>query len=233
MRQSNEAGDGCETPADYEREHEASYWRRFYKQINFNEGSPFFEYTTSNHETPRLIIDIGCGDGRDSFAFARSGKQVLGIDRSDAGVDRAQRRSESEHLDAMLQFALCDVSDAPALRELITNTRGEMAGEPVCFYMRFFLHSIPEEVQDTLISTLTELARRGDMFAAEFRTDKDENNQHVFGDSHYRRYQNADDFSKRLSDEYRWRITFETEEKGLSPYKDEDPVLYRVIAVRP
>ena len=42
------------------------------------------------------------------------------------------------------------------------------------FYMRFFLHSIPADVQAGLMSTISDVARSGDVLAAEFRTDKDE-----------------------------------------------------------
>jgi hypothetical protein len=99
--------------------------------------------------------------------------------------------------------------------------------------MRFFLHSIPEDTQQALMASLAEDAQPGDVFAAEFRTDKDIDHTRVFGDTHYRRYQNAEEFSKQLQDEHGWEVVFETESRGLSPYKDEDPTLYRVIATWP
>ena len=99
------------------------------------------------------------------------------------------------------------------------------------FYLRFFLHSIPADVQATLMGSIRDHAREGDMFAAEFRTDKDEKNTKVHG-KHYRRFQNAAEFSARLVADYGFTPFHEEENTGLSPYKGEDPVLCRVLARR-
>lgn len=211
---------------------EAAYWAKFYEKHDFNEGSSFFEFINNLPDFPDMVIDIGCGQGRDSFAFALAGKQVYGLDRSDVGIRNASDKASSASLDS-LSFDTCDVSNIDELSARIAVARERVNGGEVCFYMRFFLHSIPEDTQDALLQTLASQAKPGDVFAAEFRTDKDEDHNRVFGDTHYRRYQNADDFSKRLQTEYGWDIAFETESRGLSPYKDEDPTLYRVVATRP
>lgn len=212
---------------------EANYWSKFYERHDFDAGSSFCEFIGELPELPNTIIDFGCGQGRDSFAFARTNKNVYGFDRSEVGIEHANNKSKSESLDGHLSFDVCDVSDKAALIDKISAVRSQTESGDICYYMRFFLHSIPEEAQDVLLSTLAEQAQPGDIFAAEFRTDKDEDHKRVFGDTHYRRYQNADEFSKRLRDEYGWEINFETESRGLSPYKDEDPTLYRVLATRP
>jgi len=50
--------------------------------------------------------------------------------------------------------------------------------------------------------------------------------------NHFRRFQNAAEFGRRLSSEYGFSILHEEEGTGLSPYRGEDPVLYRVVAAR-
>lgn len=92
------------------------------------------------------------------------------------------------------------------------------------------LHAVFSSLYPGRSTNHTKDAQPGDVFAAEFRTDKDIDHTRVFGDTHYRRYQNADDFSKQLQDEYNWSMVFETESRGLSPYGDEDPTLYRAVA---
>jgi hypothetical protein len=67
------------------------------------------------------------------------------------------------------------------------------------------------------------------MLAAEFRTDKDEELTKVHAD-HYRRYQNGPMFGDALRARYGFTIVDAVEGRGLSPYRDEDPELYRVIA---
>jgi hypothetical protein len=103
--------------------------------------------------------------------------------------------------------------------------------DPVMFYLRFFLHSIPADVQEGLMRAISHHARPGDVLAAEFRTDKDEQNSKVHG-KHYRRFQNAVEFSRRLSGDHGFVPEYEEENTGLSPYQGEDPVLYRVVARR-
>ena len=104
------------------------------------------------------------------------------------------------------------------------------AGEPVLFYLRFFLHSIPEGLQDSLLEVIGNCARPGDTLAAEFRTEEDESASKVHG-QHYRRFQNGPAFGDQLRDRG-FAVLHEEEGTGLSPYKGEDPVLYRVIARR-
>ena len=99
------------------------------------------------------------------------------------------------------------------------------------FYLRFFLHSIPEEVQEVVMSTIADHARDGDSLAAEFRTEKDEEQTKVHG-NHFRRFQNGPAFGQRLQGEMGFEVAHDEEGTGLSPYGEEDPVLYRVVARR-
>ncbi|MBM9461937.1 class I SAM-dependent methyltransferase [Aeromicrobium sp. YIM 150415] len=232
MRESTDPNHDGDRVLTHETAQEAAYWRRFYEHVDFAKGSSFFEFANTQDSLPTTILDIGCGEGRDSFAFAQTGKYVVGLDRSDMGVARAREKADADGLGERLKFSICDVADTSSLASIVASVREQRGGAAICFYMRFFLHSIPEETQDILLTTISDQAGRGDVLMAEFRTDKDEKNQHVFGDGHYRRYQNADDFSKNIRDQYGWDVDFETEETGLSPYKGEDPVLYRVLARR-
>ena len=97
--------------------------------------------------------------------------------------------------------------------------------------MRFFLHAIPEQVQADLMKAIDTHARPGDHLVAEFRTDKDEPNTKVHT-SHYRRFQNAEEFRDSLVSTHGFEVLHFEEGTGLSPYKGEDPVLCRVVARR-
>jgi SAM-dependent methyltransferase len=210
--------------------YEEIYWANFYAHTHFDKGSTFFDFLDGRPDTPRTVIDIGCGDGRDSFAFAATDRRVLGLDRSHIAVRHAAKKAEQIGLGDRMTFLGVDVSDVPAVRAAFTEALAGSPDEPVLFYLRFFLHSIPEDVQAGLIDVIESCARPGDMLAAEFRTDQDEARMHVHM-KHYRRYQNGPAFGESLR-AHGFEVQHEEEGTGLSPYGDEDPHLYRVIALR-
>jgi SAM-dependent methyltransferase len=207
------------------------YWANFYAHTSYSSGSPFFEAVNAIPDLPKTVIDIGCGEGRDSYAFAKAGRWVLGLDRCEVGIRQAEAKAPGLVRTGALEFVTCDVGDADAFRSVLSEAIAKARDEPIMFYLRFFLHAVPADIQDVAMAVLSECARDGDYFAAEFRTDKDELKPKAHG-KHYRRFQNGPAFGARLQDEYRFKILVEREGIGMSPYRSEDPELYRVVARR-
>ncbi len=210
---------------------EAGYWANFYARHGYDSASTFCEFIQGYGGLPEAVVDIGCGDGRDAFSFARDGRPTSGFDRSHVGIERATKKAADVGLDGNLTFDVVDVADSDRVAAAIAAARERAGGSSLLFYLRFFLHSIPADVQDALMTNIASAARPGDAFAAEFRTDKDEALDKVHG-RHYRRFQSASAFAQSLAGEYGFDVEFELESQGLSPYKGEDPVLYRVVARR-
>ncbi|MDN5894611.1 MAG: class I SAM-dependent methyltransferase, partial [Nocardioides sp.] len=206
------------------------YWAGFYARHGYAKGSSFFEYVASRPEVPSTVIDLGCGEGRDSWAFAAAGRTVIGLDQSEVGIARAAGRASDEGLGDRATFQACDVADREALDATLAGVIAGSTG-PVLFYLRFFLHAIRPDVQDGLMEAICRHSRPGDMFAAEFRTDKDEDKAKTHG-NHYRRFQPAAEFRESLIDRWGFEVLDEIEDTGLSPYGDEDPALYRVLGRR-
>jgi SAM-dependent methyltransferase len=209
---------------------EEIYWANFYARTEYNSGSTFFEAVNARPDVPAHVIDIGCGDGRDSYAFAAAGRTVTGLDRSHIGLRHAGKKAADMGMDRV-DFMACDVADGAGLRAVLNDVLARAGGELVLFYARFFLHSIPTQVQDMLMDAVRDLARPGDMFAAEFRTTADRGLPKVH-EKHYRRFQDGPTFGAALRERYGFDVRFEVESAGLSPYGVEDPVLYRVVAVK-
>jgi hypothetical protein len=210
---------------------EQIYWANFYAKTEYSSGSTFFEAVNSRADTPDHVIDIGCGDGRDSYAFGLAGRSVLGLDRSHIGIRHAAKKAADLGMADRVDFVGCDVGDADALREAFAAALQRAGSAPVLFYARFFLHSVPVGVQQTLLETVHSLSRPGDMFAAEFRTTADQK-LHKVHEKHYRRFQDGPAFGAALAERFGFGVVLSMESTGLSPYGDEDPVLYRVIATR-
>lgn len=218
------ADDGVLTTAQRDK----VYWSNFYARHSNTEGSTFFGEVSKLDDLPDAVIDIGCGDGRDSCAFGQIGRSVLGIDQSGVAVEGATARAKQLGVGERATFEVCDVSDSEALGKALQQFRDQHEGS-VLFYLRFFLHSIKAEVQEDLLSHIRAVARDGDLFAAEFRTDEDEKLKKTFG-NHYRRFQNAAEFRSALEGRFGFDVITDQESDGLSPYGDEDPILYRVVA---
>ena len=79
-------------------------------------------------------------------------------------------------VDDRVRFRVCDVADVDDLGRALDGRSRPSDRRRCMFYMRFFLHAIPEDVQERLLNAIDTHARPGDYFAAEFRTDKDEAN---------------------------------------------------------
>lgn len=207
------------------------YWANFYAHTQYTSGSAFFEFVNERAETPGRILDIGCGDGRDACAFGAAGRTVLGVDQASVGLEHAERHAGNLGVADRVRFRVADVAVEHDLRRLVEGYLDE-SDEPTMFYLRFFLHAIPEDVQETVLQVIADCARPGDTFAAEFRTDRDESRRHVHA-KHFRRFQSAGEFRDALAGKYGFEVFYDVEGTGLSPYQDEDPVLYRVLARRP
>lgn len=52
---------------------------------------------------PRTLVDLGCGEGRDSIYFARRGYRVLGVDISSVGIRKAEQRASRLGVDVRFQ----------------------------------------------------------------------------------------------------------------------------------
>ena len=206
------------------------YWADFYSRHEFADGSTFSQFVLERPELPHNVVDIGCGDGRDSCALASSERLVLGLDASAEGVLRGAEHAQRLDVSDSVSFAVCDVADPESMSALLKEFRARTGGA-VTMYLRFFLHAIPDDVADVLLTTLKDFAEPGDWFAAEFRTVADEARNHVHG-RHYRRYVDAEALRRQLEGELGFTVEYFTEGQGLSPYGDEDPVLCRILARR-
>ncbi|KQY50215.1 class I SAM-dependent methyltransferase [Nocardioides sp. Root140] len=205
------------------------YWAAFYARNSFADGSTFFDLVSARPDLPGTVVDIGCGDGRDSRAFGAAGRRVVGLDQSVVAIDHATHGATEAGLERVA-FVVCDVAVPGALEASLEEVIAGAEG-PVAFYLRFFLHAVHEQVQDVVLDAIASTARPGDLFAAEFRTDKDEANAKIHG-NHYRRFQSAETFRSSLEERHGFEVLYDIEGTGLSPYRNEDPVLYRVIARR-
>lgn len=75
-------------------------------------GEPFAEFVAFFEKYDRSharVLDLGCGQGRDSLLAARRGHEVVGVDVSEIGIAQMLEDAHAEGLD--VTGIVCDVLD--------------------------------------------------------------------------------------------------------------------------
>ena len=147
------------------------------------------------------LIDLGCGNGRDTYALAER-YSALGVDPANC----PERTGWARFTKAPWQSMIKQITQA----EIV--------------YSRFFLHSIPPEE----VAEIIRLTPR--YFVAEARHVGDVPKVYPDND-HERHYVDGQWLLDVLADNG-FVVHFYEMGRGLAPYKDEDPLLVRVIAKR-
>ena len=208
------------------------HWNQFYRDHKPDHASRFAAFVADRFESTGVLIEFGCGSGRDSIYFANRGWTTFGGDRSEEAVVSAEEaRTASGGLP--VSFDVVDVADADQIRRFVAAiANGTTDARPIVVYLRFFLHAIDESVQHTLLDTITGEIPGDFYLCAEFRTVRDRDLAKAHG-SHYRRYLDHEQLADRLSERWGFEVEHLEAGQGLSPYDGEDPFLARIVARRP
>lgn len=104
----------------------SNHWRDFYLTDAAPKKESDFARFLVRRERPCSVVDIGCGNGRDSKFFHEKGFDVIGID-------------PNSNLTPDFLFLNADISSLPEITSKIC-------------YCRFLLHAITEKEQSLLLS---------------------------------------------------------------------------------
>ncbi len=119
------------------------FWQEYYQN---QQPTPFAKFCLSYIPLNALIIDIGCGNGRDTYFFAEKKHHTIGIDYA---------------------FKPRPLGNARFLKMTLLTAINTLKNFPVT-YSRFFLHSISTKQIISLIKWSKKF------FMAEFRDKTDE-----------------------------------------------------------
>ena len=167
------------------------------------------------------IIDVGCGNGRDSLFFAALGFKVFAIDQSEEAVQMVQQKAKERGNDN-LACAVGSVTE-PLLETILRNC----GDSSLCVYARFFLHAVSEGEQAVFFETLAKWLKPGDKIAFEYRTTADQFLEKTAA-PHYRRYQPASHVNSALK-YLGFSVLYEREGQGFAKFGPEDAIVARVI----
>ena len=201
-----------------------TYWKQFYKNNNIESNSSFSSYLNDLISPKSNIVEIGCGSGGDALFFEKNGHFVSACDQTKDGF-------ESASVNSNINFSKVDAGNYNQLNNFLKKSfsinENNISGENI-LYMRFFLHSIPKEIENIILENSSKIMKKDYLLACEFRTEKDKKAKHIY-EKHYRRFIPMKDMIMELK-KYGFDITHSEESQGLSPFKDEDPFLCRIIA---
>ena len=199
------------------------YWSKFYGEEFLNEEiflpSTFAQFCQNEvFGGQKEIIELGCGNGRDSFHFANHGHNVTAIDQCvNSELANYRKHKNLEYIKD--DFVFCAFNNHINV-----------------FYSRFTIHSITQEDENILIPKIYRHLPPKGLFCIEARTIKDPKfgtgeyvakNTYI-NDGHKRRFIDSNVFAKNVLD-LGFKVQYFAEKDNLSVYKNDNPVLMRII----
>lgn len=178
----------------------------------------------SHKAAPFRLIELGCGNGRDSLYFAKCDLSVLGVDQCENVVEFLNAHFKSENL----RFLSGDFTALADFEERFDAV-----------YSRFTLHSITQTQQDRLFAWIVRNLKSGGVLAIEARGLKNslfqkgeavpnEPNAFIY-ENHYRRFVDMAALCEALKG-LNFSLNFAKEEQNFAPFKDENDYFFRIIA---
>ncbi len=206
-----------------------NYWNNFYLKFKLSKPTKFAIFVRKNFikSSQKKLIDIGCGNGRDSIYFSKF-LNVKGVDKS-SNVTVLNNTYVKKNNMKNISFFNVNVN----------SNKLTKLGKFDYIYSRFFLHAINYRIEKKLFSSLIKISKKNTLFFFEFRTTKDSLfkkgkrlSKYERYTDHYRRFINLNEFKKKITNEKRFSIKYLIEKKGLARFKSENPVVARIILKR-
>jgi tellurite methyltransferase len=202
------------------------YWDKFYKlKRNNNKPSKFAKFIKKKFLNKKShLLEIGCGDGRDSFYFMNYVKKILAIDQSKSIIKKNIEITKKNQINN-IDFQILNVNS-----KKILGIKGYNF-----IYARFFLHAINFKQEKKFLNFLSKYSSKGSLVALEFRTTKDtllnkgkKVSEYERITDHYRRFINVNDFVKKIINN-KFKLIYKKQGINLSKYNDDNPHLCRLV----
>ena len=202
-----------------------TFWKKYYSENHSFDQLPtsFAKYCIQYFPKNATIIDLGCGNGRDSIFFQNCGFSVYGVDQCEKIIGALNNRTNSNNY-----FSI-------GISELGNTLNENLIKSINVVYARFFVHAISKEEESDLMQFLSKL-KKHTLFFAESRSIDDKNfakgkkiSQFTYSTDHARRFTNKNDLENKLRN-INYKIIESNEDTGLAIYNDENPLIIRIIA---
>jgi SAM-dependent methyltransferase len=196
------------------------YWNEYYSSHASTVRplpSQFATFVAGELAGPSRVVELGCGNGRDSVFFASYGHAVTGVDGSEAAVESCTALAKALRVNA--DFLVSRIDD-PQLPQRIGATE-----VPLVVYARFFVHAITDAEEQDFLRLAAAITKPGDLLAVEYRTVRDQSGAKVTG-AHYRRFVTPATFQARALAQG-FEVDYATEGFGFAKYRQDDAYVAR------
>ncbi len=201
------------------------YWEKYYKTKGVTEKpSPFAIFVLENYiKKNSSLIELGCGNGRDSIFFAKNKILVKAVDQCVEEILILDKKNTLSNL----KFISADFTKLGAT-ESFDN-----------IYSRFTLHSISEPEESRVFKWAYQQLNSNGIFCIETRGKNNElyklgnpvsgePDAYIYED-HYRRFVDIQKLKGKLI-QLGFNIIFAEEKSGFAPFNETDFKFIRVIA---
>lgn len=206
---------------------DTKYWNDYYKKnVLTTEPSLFSKEIVKRigNQSGKKLIDLGCGNGRDSVFFNEQGLCVTAIDSAESTIEALKKENGDKII------FLC--GDFTKKENLLEENYDYV-------YSRFTIHAITEDNQKELLKNVYDALRPKGEFFIEVRSINDE----IFGkgekrsdreyiyEGHYRRFIKKSELVQQLQ-QVGFTILSEEEKRGFAPFGNQDPMVIRIVAAK-
>ena len=203
---------------------DVKYWDLYYAKRQASESpSPFAQWILPQLIKQKSILDLGCGNGRDSIFFNSNGMIVTAVDASPQAIKILESKTKRNNI--------CFICDDFVCSSML------FAGQYDYCYSRFSLHAINKEQEIEVIGNVFKVLKDGGKFFIETRSVADEiygegvkvGEDSYYYNGHFRRFIRKECLIKRLK-EAGFEIEYEKESRGFAPWEGADPFIIRIVA---
>ena len=196
------------------------YWNKFYKRFKIQQQSKFalFAYKKLTKLKKKFkMIDVGCGNGRDTIFFIKKKIDIMGLDQSNV-----IKKNKNFFKRNFIKKNICS-------KNLNFKKKFDV------LYARFFIHAINEKEQENFFKNIKKIIKKRGLLFLEFRTIKDplikkgiKISKYERYDDHYRRFIDPHEFKNKL-DKMNYRIIYFNTSNKYAVYQNQKPHICRVI----
>ena len=203
------------------------YWGDFYRSRRSDRvpttPSPFATWVADRLEPRQHVLDVGCGNGRDSVHFAGQGHRVTALD----GTILARRLTRRLARQNSVRVTSRELNLNDLFSTLTSGARFAHLKRPPQIYARFLLDAVEADTRQNFFRWAQMIQRRGGLTYLEFRTWQGTLRARAFP-FHYRTMLHTSRVVAEI-ERYGGTVLHREEGAGLAPFENENPRICRLV----